>query len=586
MKREEIETKYKWDISSLFKDQQAFDEQLKDAKGLLKTLEGMKGHIADSKQTFVTFMETLETMSRYSDNLYSFASMTCDVEPNNEQGQANKAAALTFIQSSSITLSFIDLELIHHKEIIETYLEDEDLKDFRYPMDEVFRTIPHRLDEAGEELMAKVAEIAMTPSQTYASMRLEFPPVMVNGKEEFLNGATYTDFLLNPDVEVRKDAFQKFYQEYKRYENAFANLLSGHAKGQVLNASVHHFPSALEASLFADDVDKLLFDKILMMSNVTYRPILHDFFAFRKQKLQLEEQHTYDILLPLVDETNISYTPEECFDILHKALAPLGEEYLSLLDKARAENWIDFMPHEGKRTGAYSGGSYDSKPFVLMNFTGTYDSLSTMAHELGHSMHSYYSRKHNRALLGDYRIFVAEVASTVNEILLNRYLLKTSDDKEYKAYILANLLEQLVGTMYRQTMYAQFEVYLHECLEKGEPVSSSTLTSYFYELSKDYFGESTIVDDLEKYKCYFVPHFYYNFYVYKYTLGMATALSFVKKIEQGDTKKYLEFLTKGGSERPLDELIHAGVDPRDDEVYDDAFHFFEDSLNELKKLMA
>lgn len=585
MKRNEIEAKYTWDLTKLFKDQQAYDQTLEKGQTILKELIAMKGHLADTKEHFITYMEKSEKLERCIEQCYVYASMSCDIEPNIAQNTMNQASSMQLLQSANTQLSFTDVELIEHKEQIETYLKDEDCKDFRYPMSELFRTIPHRLSAEKEQFMAEVNDLANSSSETYAALRMRFDPVMVDGKETFLNDATYTSFLFHPDVNVRKQAFLNLYQEYERYSNAYAYMLKGHAKGQVFNAKMRNFPSALEASLFEDGADKALFDKVLYMANEKYKQARYDFFAFRKEQLGLKEQHPYDLLLPYIKDIDIHYTIEESFDIIRKALAPLGEEYVNLITRAQNERWVDCFPHEQKRGGAYSGGCYDSLPYILTNFNGTYDSMSTLAHELGHSMHSYYSRTTQRPLLSNYRIFVAEVASTVNEILLNNYLLKTSDDKQYRKYILANLLEQMVGTLYRQPMYAKFEVQLHELLEQEQPVSSSTLTDYFYQLSKEYYGNSVTVDELEGYKCYYVPHFYYNFYVYKYTLGMSVALSFVKKIEAGEVEDYLTFLSKGGSESPIDELVNGGVDPRSDAVYDDAFTYFETVLNQLKELM-
>lgn len=585
MKRSEIANEYQWDLTTLFKDQEAFENQYQKARSLLEILTEKQGTITKTKADYITFMTEQEAFIRYLDNVSSYANMCADVMPEDQTVQNNRSLTMKLYQDSLEKLNFVDLELIANKDIVETYLQDDDCKDFRYPMNEVFRTIPHRLNEREEMLMAQVNELMVNPSEIYDALRLEFEPVTIGGEELFLNEATYTEFLKHPDREVRKQAYTHLFQEYKRYDNAFAKMLSGHANGQVLNAKIRHFDSALDASLFEDGADRTLFDKVLDMANMKYQKPLHEYFTFRKEYLKLDEQHTYDVLLPLAEYEQQDYSIETCYEILQKALKPLGDEYLKLLDQAKKEHWVDYMTHTGKRSGAYSGGSYDSNPFVLMNFTGGYDSLSTLAHELGHSMHSYYSHKSNRPMLANYRIFVAEVASTVNEILLNKYLLSTSDDKHYKAYILTNLLEQLVGTLYRQPMYAQFELDLHTFLEKGEPVTSGKLTEDFLNISRNYFGPSVIVDEMEKYKCYYVPHFYYNFYVYKYTLGMSVALSFVKKILSGDTADYMKFLTKGGSESPIDELVNSGVDPRSDQVYDDAFTFFKETLEECKELM-
>ena len=585
MNRTEADRCYTWDLSSLFASQEAFDEQLKCSEEQLAALCSRKDHISDTIETYIQFLEDQERFERGLENLYVYAKMCTDVEPTDMQNQQNLAHASNLMQKAQLDLTFVSLELIRHADTIREYLKEERCRDFRYPMEELFRTISHRLSDEMEQLMSEVQEIASVPDETFQSIRLTFDDVEVDGKKEFLNGATYHEFLRNRDVRVRRQAFEHYFKEYGKLENAFANLLIGNAKGQVLNARTRHFDSALAASLFADGVDVSLYDKILYMGNEKYIHFLHAFFAMKKQVLDIEEFHVYDIALDLEPATDVRYTIDECRTILKKALGVLGDDYIEGIDRAFAERWIDFYPSKEKRTGAYSWGTYDSNPYILMNFTGSYDSLSTLAHELGHSMHSYYSNRHNRPMLANYQIFVAEVASTVNEILLNRYLLDTSTDKAYRRYILSNLMEQFVGTCYRQPMFAQFEKDLHQWIEERRPISSKTITDRCLQLNRQYFGDAVIVDDLQKYGFYYVPHFYYNFYVYKYTLGMATTISFAKEILQGNAAPYRTFLTKGGSEAPVDELRSAGVDPLSDKVYDDAFTFFAQTMHEFRSLL-
>lgn len=584
MNRKDADKKYTWDLSSLFADQAAFDAQLITTTQQLEALREKKGHITDSLDSYIQFLNDQETFERGLENLYVYAKMSTDVEPNDMQNQQNLAQATTLLQKAQLDLTFVSLELLHHADQVRAYLKEDVCKDFRYPMEEIFRTLPHRLSDEMENFLSEVNEIASVADETYQSIRLTFDDVEVDGKKEFLNGATYHEFLRNPDVNVRKQAFENYFKEYAKMENAFANLLIGNTKGQVLNAKTRHFDSALQASLFQDGVDETLYNKILYMANEKYIDNLHAFFAMKKQVLGIDEFHEYDIALDLEPAYEVHYTIEECRQILKNAFAVLGDDYVAIIDQAFTQRWIDFYPSKEKRTGAYSWGTYDSNPYILMNFTGSYDSLSTLAHELGHSLHSYYSKHNNRAMLAGYQIFVAEVASTVNEILLNTYLLKTSDDPRYRRYILSNLMEEFVGTCYRQPMFAQFEKDLHEWVEQRKPISSKTITDRCLELNKQYFGDAVIIDDLQKYGFYYVPHFYYNFYVYKYTLGMSVAISFVKEILNGNAAPYRTFLTKGGSESPVDELRNAGVDPLADQVYDDSFSFFKEIMDEFLAL--
>lgn len=585
MKRNEIETSLTWDLSSMFESQEAYDQTYAEAKENLEKLCEMKGNIAASKDHFIAFMNQKELVTRQISNLVVYAHMFTDVDPENEQAQMNLAKSYALHQQATVKTTFVALELIAGKDKIEAYLNEEDCKDFIYPMQDLYRSIPHRLDDEKEAILAQFNDICQTPSNAFSALRLEYKPVLVDGKEEFLNGGTYQIFLKNKDVNVRKQAFENYFSEYKKYQNLFMNLLTGNAKAQSLEAKFRNFGSALEASLFEDGVTPELFELVLKNANETYVGNLHEYFATRKAILKLDEQHPYDVNLPLVESASKKYSIDDAFAILKEALKPLGEDYVAMLDVARAERWFDFMPHEKKRSGAYSSGTHDSKPFMLLNFTGEYESVSTMAHEFGHSMHSYYARSNNRALLSHYTIFVAEVASTVNELLLNHYLLNNSDDKEYKASLLSNLLTQLVGTLYRQPMFARFEEQLHSRMEKGEALSSKDITDMYYKLNENYFGPSTVVDELQSYGCYYIPHFYYNFYVYKYTLGMSVAINFARRILKGDVEDYRRFLTRGGSMSPLDQLIEAGCDPRAQSVYDDAFTYFKEILDEFKSLM-
>lgn len=580
------EQQYTWDLTTMFKNQEAFNDTLQQAKNLLKTQKEKEGHICDDVNTFIAYMEDDEKLSGFLEDLVVYAKMSTDVNPNDDQQQKNLASSMTLMQQASIELNFATMELINHKDTIEQYLKEPRCHDYQYPMSELFRTIPHRLDDKTENLMSEVQELTSISQETFQSFRVEFEPVMVDGKDMFLNGATYHDFLKNKQESVRKEAFEKYFKEYKRYENVFSNMLIGHAKGQVFNARNRNYKNALEASLFQDEASPALFHKVLAMANEKYHSYLHEYYAMKKSILNLKEQHVYDIALEMVQEVDQEYTIEECFDILYEALAPLGEEYIELLHRAKEERWIDFYPSKDKRTGAYSWGTYHSHPYILTNFTGSYESLSTLAHELGHSMHSYFSNTSQRPMLAGYKIFVAEVASTVNEVLLNKYLLKNSTDEKMKANILANLMDQLIGTLYRQPMFAKFEEQLHTWIQNREPIASATLTDYYLKLNQDYFGKSVIVDELQKYGCYYIPHFYYNFYVYKYTLGMSVALSFAKQILAGNVQPYLDFLHKGGSESPMDELKHAGVDPCENQVYDDAFTFFKETMEEFKTLFT
>lgn len=586
MERNEIKPQDTWDLSLFFKDQKEFEACAEEVRVLLDTCLGMKGRLTENRDRFIAFMNTLEKLRLKSEDLVVYAQMCADVEPEAPQVQQNLARAFSLTNQVQAGLTFVDQELIEHRELVEDYLKHEDCADYRYVMEETFRTIPHRPSPETEQMLADMSELFQNPEKTFKAFVPEFEPVIIDGKPEFLNQATMNQMLHNPDRNVRRDAFEHYYEQYRRHQNVFCSTLLGHAQGQVLQARLHNFDSALQASLFEDGADVPLFNLVLEMANTKYHPAFWRYNELKKKQMGLDDCTSYDLNVPLVSSVSAHYDLDQSFAILDQALAPLGPEYQTLLKQARNERWIDYYPHQGKRGGAYSWGTADSRPYVLTNFTGGYDSLSTLAHELGHSMHSYFSQRANRPLLSSYRIFVAEVASTVNEVLLNQYMLEHNEDPKMKASLLYNLLEQLVGTLYRQPMFAQFEAWLHAQLEVGKALSSAEVTEAYLKMNQDYYGPAVQVHELEKYKCYSVPHFYYNFYVYKYTIGMSVALSFASRILKGDTEKYLHFLTRGGSCAPIDQLMEAGADPRKEQVYDDAFQFFEKTLDQFEQALA
>lgn len=585
MLRNEIEEQYKWDLHHMYPNMDAFMNDVKIVEATIDKLVASKDSFYLNEANFYEFLLNLETKKIKLDALCAFASMINDVE--SEDSVANKylAIANSLESKNNTKCGFIPLVCMQHEAEIKTYLTSERCQPFTYQINEILRYAPHHLDEQQEDMLNAMKELMQSPSNTYFSFRLNFKDVDVDGHQEFLNGGNYHKFLLNKDVKVRKQAFENYIGEYKKYENVFANLLTSHAKGQILNAKYRHYRSALQASLFDDGVDEQLFNLVLKMGNEKYLDYVHEYFQLRKDVLKMDKQHIYDIYVPMVESVDLKFNIDEAFNILKEALKPLGEDYIAMLDVAKEQRWIDFYPHDKKRSGAYSFGTYGNYPYILLNYNDSFDSLSTLAHEFGHSMHSYYSDQNNRGINASYQIFVAEAASTVNELLLSDYMLKHCEDKKVKAYLIAQLLDTLVGTLYRQTMYAKFEADLHDKLASGEALSSKEISDLFLTLNKNYYGDGVIVDDLQAYQCYAIPHFYYNFYVYKYTLGMSVAIAFSKQILNGNPNDFKYFLTRGGSTSPLQSFIDSKVDPRQEAIYDEAFNYFKELLDELKTLL-
>ena len=584
MKRSEQPIEYQWDLSAFIQDETQFQKIADKATNLMEKLLSQKNHICECKASFQQFFDDLEELDLAIEDLYVYSSMSNDVNKNDTVSQKHLSIATLLMNQRQQKFTFIELECLAHQQTIEEYLKDEALKDYRYPMQCIFKTKPHRLDEEQETLLAEVSELVNQSEDTYRALQIKFKDVIVDGKPEFLNDGTYRQFLLNKDRKVRKQAFENYLTGFMDHSYPLSILWTSHIKGKSLLAKRHHFKNAMEASLFEDDVNEDLVHLILNVFNHKYIKGMHDYMQLKKECLGYEELHIYDNYIPIVEGVDHKYTIEKAFDILKKALRPLGDDYVLMLDTIKQQRWIDFLPSENKRGGAYSWGTYHSYPYICTNYNESYDSLSTLAHELGHSMHSYYSNKNNRAMLSGYRIFVAEIASTVNEVLLNHYFMENSDDKT-KTSLCYQMLETCVGTLYRQAFFADFEETIYQKVEAKQPISNQEIMELYMEKVRHHYGEAVTIDELQKAHCYSVPHFYYNFYVYKYTLGLSIALAFAKRILSGDVETYRKFLTIGGSMSPVDTLRSCGIDPYDEKVYDDAYQYFENTLEQFKELI-
>lgn len=587
MERKDVDIKDTWDLSTIYCDHESFYHDLEKTKTLIDELVSYQGKICNSIDSFYNFLTTKDQVERLVNKLYCYAHLNCDVEPNNQEYQTMMAATLGVLEASSVKISFIDNEIIEAQEKVLEYIKDPKLQKYTYKINSLMSFKDHILPKEQEELLAKAESIADTSSQVFNALRLEYDDVLENGKRKTLNNATLNQFLKSKDDKVRKQAYTNFFKEYKKFENVFAQTLSGVMKKDAFYADVRIFDSALEASVFDDDVPSNLFFKVLDSANIKYRHLFHRYNRLKKELLNKETIYNYDLNIPLVSSIKKEYTIDQCFEIINECLKPFGQDYLKIINKARDERWIDYYPTPGKRIGAYSSGSYDTNPFILMNFIGDYNSLSTLIHELGHSVHSYLSNQNQESVNASYRIFVAEVASTVNETLLINYMINNAKNDQEKAYFIYEQLENCVGLIFRQPMFADFEHKLHIMAENNEPISSKVITDLYAKLNQEYYGDDVIMDELVGWSCYYVPHFYYNYYVYKYTLGMTVALAIVNRILKGDQNQvdnYLNFLKSGGSAAPVELLKKAGVDPLNDQIYEDAFSYFEDLLNQFETI--
>ena len=442
-----------------------------------------------------------------------------------------------------------------------------------------------------EEKMLSTLSGALSNSEdiydVFTNSDMSFGTIKNENNEDIeLSDTNYSKYIRSKDRRVRSDAFKLLLTTYSKYQNTFAKIISGDVKSSVAIAEIKKYPSALEASLFSDNIDKKVYDNLIGSVHENLEPLYH-YFELKKQMLNLDELHLYDTYTSVIPSDTKEYTFDEAKDIVINALSVLGDNYINDLKKAFTERWIDIYPNKGKTSGAYSSGSYDTNPFILLNFNGTLNDVSTLAHELGHSMHSYYSRRNNPYQYSNYKIFVAEVASTVNELLLANYLLKNSTDDKLKLVVLNDLLDMFKGTIYRQTMFAEFEKKMYDIEESKDVITHEVLSNIYYDLNKLYFGEKVVVDNEIRYEWMRIPHFYYNFYVYKYATGLSAACHIVKRIlnnEENALADYLTFLSSGGRDYPLNELKIAKVDMTEKCVVDSAIDMFKEYLNEFETL--
>ena len=590
MERQKIENQYKWTIDEMYPSESDLNKDIDKVKELIDKLASYKGKLAESKSNLYEALHTSEDASRILEKLYVYTHMKSheDTRINDNQGKATKIDMLS--TELSMATSYMVPEIISMDEAkLNEYLQDEKLSFYKKYVDEILRVKPHTLSETEEEILAAASDLTAIPENVYDMMSyadMQFPEIEdEEGKKVKLTHANFSLFLKSKDRRVRKDAFEGLYSVYEQYRNTFASTLYGGVKSEIFYAKMRKYESALQGSLFNDDISVDVYENLIKSVSENI-PALDKYIDLKKKFLGLDEIHMYDLYVPLTGDFDMKITYEEAKEIILEALKPMGEEYLSHIKDAFENGWIDVYENEGKQGGAYSWGCYDSKSYILMNYHDDLNSLFTLIHELGHSMHSTYSKSTQDYLYSSYKIFVAEVASTLNELLLINYLLKKSNSKEEKIYLLNYYLEQFRTTVYRQTMFAEFEKIVHETVEGGEPLTAEGFTNIYYQLNEKYYGKSCVVDEQIGLEWARIPHFYSNFYVYKYATGFSAASALSKQIlEEGETAvaRYKEFLKSGGSDYPLNQLRAAGVDMEKKESVDEALSVFADLVDELEK---
>ena len=590
MERSTIENKFKWTIDEMYPNEESIEKDIQKVKELIEEVKRYKGILADSEENIFKALNISEEASRILQNLYVYTHMKSheDTRINKNQSNATKTDMLS--TELSMATSYMVPEIIAmDNEKLENYLKTEKLSYYKKYVDDILRLKPHTLNEREEELLAAVADLSGVPENVYDMLSfadLQFPEIEdENGEKVRVTHSNFSLFLKSKDARVRKDAFEAMYGIYGQYKNTFASTLYGGIKSEIFYAKTRKYESALQGSLFQDNVSVDVYNNLIDAVHENL-DTLNDYIDLKKKFLGLDKINMYDLYVPLTENFDMEISYEKAQKIILEALKPLGEEYLENVKKAFAEGWIDVYGNEGKQGGAYSWGSYDSKSYILMSYKDDLNSLFTLIHEMGHSMHSFYSKNNQPYLYSGYKIFVAEVASTLNELLLINYLLKNAESKEERVYLLNYYLEQFRTTVYRQTMFAEFEKICHGKVEEGEPLTAEDFNNIYYDLNKKYYGESCEVNEEIALEWARIPHFYSNFYVYKYATGFSAASALSKQIlEEGESavSRYKEFLKSGGSEFPLDQLRKAGVDMEKKESVDEALHVFKDLVKQLEK---
>lgn len=587
--RKETDSRYMWELSHIFESREAFEEAYSAAEASLVQIEDLRGKMTHDAATLKHSLDAIYEIGEKVELVYLYAFLHKESDNSDPEYQAMSGRAVNLLVSFSSAVSFMNPEILSAgKEKLEGFLCDPVLSGYRHIIEDIARGADHTLDEKGEKMLAMLSDVSETPSDTFGmleSVDMTFPTVTdENGEEASLSHGNFIVYMTSPDRRVRREAYEKYFGEFKKYINTFAALYSGSVKFDTYFADVRGFDSALEASLFSSNVPTSVYDSLIEAIHSSLEH-MKKYTDLRQRVLKLDSIDMYDLYCPMVEGVRDSYTFEEACELVKSACAPLGEEYVSLLERAMSEHWIDVYENVGKTTGAFSCGVHSVHPYVLLNYTGTLDDVFTLAHELGHAMHSYFSSSEQDYANHNYTILVAEVASTVNEVLLTKYLLKTEEDSARRSYILNHFLEGFRTTVFRQTLFAEFEKLAHEAHKSGTPLTAENLNSIYRELNLKYYS-GVDVGETHSIEWARIPHFYRAFYVYQYATGFCSAVAIAQHIlDSGDASDYLAFLKTGASDYPIEELKITGIDLSSPEPVRRAMKVFADTVDELAKII-
>lgn len=593
LERDEILDEYKWDVESMYSNLDDWEKDSIKLEDRSKELSKLQGRLSENAELLYKGLVLKDEVSRLANKLYTYTSLKLDEDTRKGESQALSDRAFRLYIKVSEAASFFVPELLEINEgKIEIFLQEKkELEMYEHYLKEILRRKDHVLSAREESIMTKVSEISSSPQNVFGMLNnadLKFPKIKNEKEIEVdLTQGNFIPFMESKDRRVRKDAFKGLYSTYKGLENTFASLLDGELKGNKFHAEMRNYNNTMEASLDRNHIPVSVYDNLIDSIHDNMGS-MYDYMKIRKKALNLKDHHMYDIYTPIVEDVEFKFDYEEGKEIIKKALEPLGEEYLYILKQGFETGWVDVYENKGKRSGGYSGGSYDSKPFILLNYKDTLDSVSTLAHEMGHSIHSFLSRENQPFIYSNYGIFVAEVASTVNEILLIDYLMKKSKTKEEKKYLLNHQLDSFRTTVYRQTMFAEFERDINRYILEGGALTAEYLNESYKELNRVYYGPDIIIDEEISTEWARIPHFYYDYYVYQYATGYSAAVSIVEKIlnnEYGIIENYLKFLKSGSSDYPINILKEVGIDMTTREPIDKALGKFTDLVENMKKMI-
>lgn len=589
MKRSEVEERLKWDTSSIYTDDEGFYKDIEEVKNLVARLKEFKGKLTSDLETFKEYLKLNEEFERKMEKAYVYSSLRNDEDTTvSKYQEMSQVAENTYVYAAS-ELSFISPEILSTDEkIINSYLEDEEISYLKHYFEDMFRAKDHVLDEKSEAILAAFGKLKNNPQNTYMIFNnadLSFPSVKKDGEEIKITNANFVTLQEDSNRDFRREVYEKYYETYRQYSNTLASTIDGEFTAHNVEAKLRGYKSAREMSLSANNIPEEIYDNLLEVIHDN-ADIHRDYTTLRKEYLGVDDLGFHDIYVPLVEDYDRRIEFDEAKEIVLEAIKPLGEEYVKVAREGFEKRWFDVMPNEGKRSGAYSSGSYDTQPFILLNHTNSINDLFTIVHELGHSMHSYYTRREQPYYYGSYSIFLAEIASTTNELLLLDYMLEHSQSEAETKYLLNYFVNQFKSTVFRQTMFAEFEHKVNKLVENAEPIPAERLHAIYKELNEDLFGKDIEVDDYIAAEWARIPHFYMFYYVFQYATGFMSAVALSQKILHGtdaDREAYLGFLKAGETEYPIEVLKKAGVDMTNKDAMESAMEVARKAMKDLRE---